>query len=200
MINLGAALLGYLIGSLPTANTLAGLWGIDLRTSGSGNPGANNARRLGGPVLALLVFVVEVGKGALAVFVGMKIAGDLGAVLAGTGAAAGNVYNVWYRFQGGKGLSISFGVLLGAWPTFAPIAVVILGVASAISRSTGIGSLVTLMAVFVGSIVWDQMSLTTGWGVADTGVLIILGIGLPLNLWQRHWADARARLRRPVPL
>ena len=108
----------------------------------------------------------------------MEIAGDLGAVLAGTGAAAGNVYNVWYRFQGGKGLGISFGVLLAAWPTFAPIAVVVLGVAarpSAVLR--GIGSLVTLVAVFVGSIVWDQLGLTTGWGVDDPAVLIVLGSG-----------------------
>ena len=195
-----AALLGYVIGSIPSANTLAGLWGIDLREGGTGNPGANNARRLGGPVLALLVLVVEVAKGVLAVVVGMAIAGDPGAVVAGLGAAAGNVYNVWYRFEGGKGLSITLGILIGAWPAFAPVALFVLGLSAAITRSTGIGALVTLVAIFIGSLLWAETGIHGPWGVTNPDLLVILGIGLPAILWRPHWKDARARLRRPAPL
>ena len=195
-----AALIGYVIGSIPSANTLAGLWGIDLREGGTGNPGANNARRLGGPVLALLVLVVEVAKGVLAVVVGMAIAGDPGAVVAGLGAAAGNVYNVWYRFEGGKGLSITLGILIGAWPAFAPVALFVLGLSAAITRSTGIGALVTLVAIFIGSLLWAETGIHGPWGVTNPDLLVILGIGLPAILWRPHWKDARARLRRPAPL
>jgi hypothetical protein len=53
MILLPAVLLGYLLGSIPTANGLARLRGVDLRKAGSGNPGVNNARRLGHPSISL---------------------------------------------------------------------------------------------------------------------------------------------------
>lgn len=69
-------IVGYLIGSLPTAEWLGRLIGVDLRDEGSKNPGTNNALRLGGPALAAL-------------------GGDVGAVLAAIGAALGNVYNMY---------------------------------------------------------------------------------------------------------
>ena len=197
---LAAALLGYLIGSLPTANGLARLWGVNLRTSGSGNPGANNARRVSGYTLFLLVLLVEVVKGVLAVVVGQSLVGDLGAVTAGSAAVAGNVYNVWYSFRGGKGLGITLGVLLAAWPTVAPVLLVILGLASAVSRSSGVGTLITLACLLAATLTWERIGLGTGWGVEDLTTLLVLGLGVPLLLWQRHWVDARARLRAPAPL
>ena len=195
-----ATLIGYLIGSLPTANGLAGLRGIDLRTGGSGNPGANNARRLGGMTLFTAVLTVEVLKGILAVLIGMALAGDWGAVFAGVGAAAGNVYNVWYRFQGGKGLAISLGILLAAWPTVVPVVLVVLGLAAAISRSSGIGALVTLACLFVAGLTWNQTGLDNAWGVDDLSTLLILSVGIPLILWKPHWLDARNHLRAAAPL
>lgn len=54
-----ALIAGYPIGSIPTANAIAGLFGIDLRSEGSGNPGANNARHLGGPGLSIAILSVE---------------------------------------------------------------------------------------------------------------------------------------------
>jgi glycerol-3-phosphate acyltransferase PlsY len=199
-MNLTAAVLGYLVGSLPTANGLARLRGINLLTGGSGNPGANNARRLGGMTLFFTVLVVEVLKGVLAVAVGMSLAGDWGAVLAGVGAAAGNVYNVWYRFRGGKGLAITLGVLLAAWPTVVPVVLLVLGVTAAITRSTGIGTLVTLVVLSVAGLTWEQLGLGNAWGVEDLSTLLVLGIGIPLILWKPHWRDARARLRAVAPL
>ena len=195
-----AALVGYLIGSLPTANGLARLWGVNLLVSGSGNPGANNARRLGGRTLFLLVLIAEVTKGMLAVVVGLALAGDLGAVSAGIGAIAGNVYNVWYSFRGGKGLAISLGVLLAAWPTVLPVVLVILGVATAVTRSSGIGTLVTLVCLFAAALIWPVAGLGAAWGVEDLNALLILGVGIPLILWRRHWVDANTRLRAPAPL
>lgn len=53
---------GYLIGSLPTADWLGRAAGVDLRRDGSGNPGANNARTLGGLGLGVRVLAMEVTK------------------------------------------------------------------------------------------------------------------------------------------
>jgi len=47
--------------------------GVDLRRGGTGNPGPNNARRLGGLPLAFLVLVVEMAKGMTAVAAGLAL-------------------------------------------------------------------------------------------------------------------------------
>jgi glycerol-3-phosphate acyltransferase PlsY len=194
-----AALAGYLIGSVPTAFWLGRLWGVDLLRDGSGNPGANNARRLGGYTLAVLVLIVEIGKGLAAVVVGLVICGETAALAAGVGAVAGNVHNVWHRFKGGKGLGISGGVILGLWPAVFPFLVVTLAVASALTRSTGIGSLVTLVALLAGAIVWESTGLDNPWGLADPALLVVMVISLGLIIAPRHWRDARGRLSEPVP-
>ena len=186
-----APIVGYLIGSLPTANGIARLWGVDLRSGGTGNPGTNNARRLGGYGLAGIVLMVEVGKGVLAVFVGFQIGGDLGAALAGIGAVAGNVYNVWYRFRGGKGLAISGGVLLAIWPLAYPIMVGVLIAATLVTGSSGRATLISLVGVLILSIVWSVAGWSTSWGASDASVLILLSAGFGVTLAPKHLHDAR---------
>jgi acyl phosphate:glycerol-3-phosphate acyltransferase len=198
MILVGA-LLGYVIGSVPTAVWLGRVWGVDLLRDGSGNPGANNARRLGGLTLAVLVLIIEIAKGLLAVVVGLMIGGEAAGLAAGLGAVAGNVYNVWHGFKGGKGLGISGGVILGLWPAAFPFVVMTLVFASALTRSTGIGSLVTLGAVLVGAFAWESTGLENPWGIANPALLVVLVIGIGLIIGPRHWRDARNRLRSPVP-
>ena len=193
-----AVLVGYLIGSIPSAVWLGLLWGVDLRRGGSGNPGANNARRLGGNGLALLVLVVEMGKGAAAVSIGLLVAGETGAMVAGLGAVAGNVYNLWYRFRGGKGLGITGGVLLALWPAAFPLVVVTIALASALTRSTGIGTLVTLGFLTVAALTWEGVGLVNPWGVSDPSLLLPLVVGLCLTIFPRHWRDARRRLSSPA--
>ena len=193
-----AALIGYLIGSIPSAVWLGLSWGVDLRRGGSGNPGANNARRLGGNGLALLVLVVEMGKGAAAVSIGLVLADETGAVVAGLGAVAGNVYNLWYRFRGGKGLAITGGVLLALWPAVFPLVVVTITLASALTRSTGIGTLVTQGFLIVAALAWEGVGLANPWGVSDPSLLLPLVVGLCLMISPRHWRDARRRLSSPA--
>ena len=192
-----AAVVGYLIGSLPTANGLARLWGVDLRTTGTGNPGANNARRAGGITLAALVLIVEIGKGVAAVAVGAALAGDPGAVASGVAAAAGNVYNVWYGFDGGKGLGISSGVVIGAWPPAFPILLGVMVIAVLITRSSGYASLATVGAILILSFVWPAAELPVAWGITDLWLLPFLAGGLVALLAPKHLADARRPFREP---
>ena len=190
---------GYLIGSIPTALWLGGRWGVDLRDGGSGNPGAANARRLGGFRLAVLVLTVEVVKGVTAVAAGSAIGDEAGAVGAGLGAIAGNVHNVWLGFRGGKGLGISAGVLLGIWPVMLPIAALVLVFTSALTRSTGRGTLVGLGVLVIGAVVWGQRGGPEAWGVDDPRLLLLTAIGISLILVRKHWHDARHPVRSPVP-
>lgn len=191
-----AAAIGYLIGSLPTAGLLGRLGGVHLRNEGSGNPGAHNALRTSGPLLAALILLVEASKGYLAVRAGDMIMGDVSAVAAGIGAVAGNVYNLWYRFDGGKGLGISLGVLAGLWPAVLVPLVAVMVVAVSITRSSGLTAMVGLAALTVMALLWPVYGWPTG-GVAATGHLIVITVGIGAIIFRKHHRDAR--FRAPVP-
>jgi glycerol-3-phosphate acyltransferase PlsY len=119
---LGLAL-GFGLGSIP-ASHLAGRWfkGIDLRDHGSGNLGATNAFRVLGPVAAIPVLIVDVGKGALAVWLAFALlpaveqAADLVALLAAVGAVLGHSFSPFVGWRGGKGVATA----AGAFGTLAP--------------------------------------------------------------------------------
>lgn len=189
MITTLAALSGYLIGSIPTAGFLGRLRGVDLRSEGSGNPGTANALRISGATLAAVVLTVEAAKGFAAVSAGAWLGDESGAIAAGLGAVAGNVYNVWYRFQGGKGLGISFGVLAGLWPVALLPILVVMVAGVLISRSAGIASLVAISALIVSAILWASNGWSTG-GVEPGVRLVVLAVGIGLLISRKHWRDS----------
>lgn len=146
MIELLLLLAGYLWGGIPTADLIARRAGFDLRGGGSRNPGTNNAIQIGGARLGVAVLLVELVKGFLAAWIGSLIASELGAVAAGLGAVAGNVYNPYFRGKGGKGLAITAGATLGAWPLLLPVLLVALAVGLAVFRASGHATLLALGA------------------------------------------------------
>lgn len=192
-----AAVVAYFFGALPTAGAIARTRGINLRSGGSGNPGANNALRLGGSTLAASVLVVEMVKGVVAVLVGAGLAGDPGAVVAGIAAVAGNVYNVFYRFDGGKGLGMTSGVLLAAWPTVLLPVLAILVISVLITRSSGAATVIAVLGMNTLAVVWATLGWPMAWGVEATYQLMVLSGGISVVVWRKHWRDAR--FRRPHP-
>ncbi|AII44277.1 membrane protein [Synechococcus sp. KORDI-100] len=111
--------IGYVLGAIPSGY-LAARWmkGIDLRDCGSGSTGATNVLRNVGKVPALVVFLIDVGKGALAVLLTKAFGlNDWLQVLAGLAALAGHIWPIWLGFKGGKAVATGFGMFLGlAWP------------------------------------------------------------------------------------
>ena len=111
--------IGYLLGAIPSGY-LAGRWlkGIDLRECGSGSTGATNVLRNVGKGPALGVFLVDVGKGALAVLLAKSVGlNDWLQVLTGLAALAGHIWPVWLGWKGGKAVATGLGMFLGlAWP------------------------------------------------------------------------------------
>ena len=111
--------IGYALGAIPSGY-LAGRWlkGIDLRDCGSGSTGATNVLRNVGKGPALLVFLLDVGKGALAVLLAKSVGlNDWVQVLAGLAALAGHIWPVWLGWKGGKAVATGLGMFLGlAWP------------------------------------------------------------------------------------
>ena len=107
-------LLGYLLGSTPTAY-IAGhlLKGKDIRQMGDGNMGARNAFYELGAKTGVAVFFIDATKGALAVIIA-QVANIPQVAILFTGAAAvvGHNWPVFIGFRGGRGESTTIGVLL----------------------------------------------------------------------------------------
>lgn len=112
-----AAVLGYLLGSIPFGLLLTRAAGLgDIRKVGSGNIGATNVLRTGRKGLAAATLLLDGGKGAAAVLLGGAVAGSDGVVAGGLAGVLGHLYPVWLGFRGGKGVATGFGVLIAANP------------------------------------------------------------------------------------
>jgi len=109
-------LLGYVIGSFPTAYLLV-LWKarLDIRGAGSGNVGAMNTFDVTrSKLLGISVLLIDLLKGSGAVWLGSRLFGhDLWIMeIAGLGSVVGHNYSLWLRFRGGRGLATAAGVML----------------------------------------------------------------------------------------
>lgn len=144
-----AALLGYLIGSIPFGLLLAKAAGKgDIRQIGSGNIGATNVLRTGSKGLAAAVLLLDLGKGFLAVFAAWHWFPEAVSAAA-LAAVIGHCFPVWLRFKGGKGVATNAGVSLGlAWPIGAAYAIVWLGML-AITRISSLAGMCAVVAAAV---------------------------------------------------
>lgn len=146
-------LLGYLLGSVSGSLVLGRLRGVDIRSMGSGNAGGTNALRSVGWLFALMVVIIDIGKGVLAALVvpalpplfddGVGLsAGSVGA-LCGLAAVIGHVWPVYFGFRGGKGAGTAVGVVAVVAPwCILPLVVVWL----VVLLGTGYVGLATVLA------------------------------------------------------
>jgi glycerol-3-phosphate acyltransferase PlsY len=112
-----AALMGYLLGSIPFGLLLARAGGAgDIRSIGSGNIGATNVLRTGRKELAAATLLLDAGKGVLAVWLAARFGGEISALAAGAAAVLGHVWPVWLGFRGGKGVATFLGVSVAILP------------------------------------------------------------------------------------
>src|SRR5689334_774510 len=107
------ALAAYLLGSIPVGYLLVRIFRRqDIRTLGSGNIGATNVLRAEGKGLGAATFILDVVKGAAAVWIAGLVAGPLLPMvpqrnveaLGALFAVLGHMFPVWLRFRGGKGV------------------------------------------------------------------------------------------------
>mgnify|MGYP001452655029 CR=1 FL=1 len=107
-------LISYLLGSIPTGFLIGKyLKNIDLRLIGSGSTGATNVLRNVGKWPALFVFIIDVGKGLIAVKIAQYYADQgLVEVLAGISAISGHIWPIWLKGKGGKAVATGLGMFL----------------------------------------------------------------------------------------
>jgi glycerol-3-phosphate acyltransferase PlsY len=116
-------LISYFIGSIPTAFIAAKFFGgYDLRKEGSRNIGARNAYEVtNNRSVGITVLVLDVLKGLLPVLILLFIDFSGAIPFASAALILGHCYPLWLKFQGGRGLATTAGVLLLVCPVLIPI-------------------------------------------------------------------------------
>jgi glycerol-3-phosphate acyltransferase PlsY len=138
-----AAVVGYLLGSIPFGLIVTRLYGSgDVREYGSGKTGFTNTLRVMGLKRSLPVFVGDFGKGLAAVLLPLLWTDDPWArATGGVAAIAGHVWPVFAGFRGGRGVLAGAGALFGLNPLAALLAVPVFAATVAATRYVSLGSI-----------------------------------------------------------
>lgn len=154
-----AALIGYLLGSLPFGYIVARVHGVDIFKEGSGNPGATNVKRVLGEKFGAkgkragnLVFLLDVVKGACAAAWPMlpflqapdaRLLGLVGVIA----SVLGHSFSVFTKFKGGKGVATAAGGLVVLIPVSCLIGAGVWIVTFILTRYVSLGSVLAAVAV-----------------------------------------------------
>ncbi len=121
--------ISYVLGSIPFGYVIFKLFrGGDIRTLGSGNIGATNVGRFLGKKGWGATFLLDAGKGLLAVVLAQRLTGDPNwGAFAGVLAILGHNYSVFLKFRGGRGVATALGVFaaIAPWAVLPSIALFI---------------------------------------------------------------------------
>ena len=169
MVVAASIVVAYLLGTIPGAVVVARVatrGQVDIRTAGSGNPGAMNTLGVLGAKWGALVLLVDVGKAALACVIARGLAGGNVADVAGSAAVVGHCFPVWSRFRGGKGVACGGGQCLATFPLYSPVALVVAVITSRRSfESRAFAAATMSMVIWVGAaIAWVAADLPNAWG------------------------------------
>ena len=173
-----ALVAAYVVGSIDFAVIVAKMHGVDIRTVGSGNPGASNVIRSIGKVPGAMVLVADAMKGVIGAAMGAVAAAppfdplSEWAFLAGLAAVVGHCYPLFHRFKGGKGVATGLGVLFFTMPLVAVIIVVCWAVLVKLTKTASISSLIVVFAT-IPLAIWQGVSGMALVWLLVTVVLIV---------------------------
>ncbi len=189
LFNIGAILLGYLLGSIPSGLLIVKMkTGKDIRDVESGRTGGTNALRAAGFWAGLGTAVSDIIKAGVAVWLAKWIApdNDLIHVLTAVAAIIGHNYSIYLpefdennkflKLRGGAGGAPSVGGAMGLW---APSVLIVFPLAVLVFFTIGIASITTIsIAVFVTLVfavrAWLEISpwIYVTYGLIATGLLM----------------------------
>jgi len=114
----------YLIGNIFFARIISKAKHYDIGKSGSGNPGTMNMLRNLGLVVGLITLALDMLKGIIPALAGYYLFGGaaagtnayIGLFTGGLSALVGNIFPVFYKFKGGKGAAVVYGMYCATQP------------------------------------------------------------------------------------
>ncbi len=169
--------IAYLLGSLPSAYLVGRVMkGLDLREAGDGRLGAAATYRRVGLTGGIIVGLMDLTKGAAAVFLAQFLGLPLPIVLlAGLAVVVGHNWSVFLRFKGGKGALTIYGVLASLMLWELLVALALGGIFYLITHKTGMAT--GFLLGFLSLINWITGSLV---------LLIILPTFISLPMVLKH--------------
>ena len=169
-------LAAYLLGSLSGSLLLGRLRGVDIRTQGSGNAGGTNAFRTQGVKFALGVVVIDIGKGALAAWLGLRYAQNVDAAwpayAAAFAAVVGHVWPVWHGFRGGKGAATAVGGVLVLWPAAVPVLFAVWLLSLILSGYVGLSTVLAGLSIAVLALLTHADTSRLAFSIAIAALLL----------------------------
>lgn len=190
----------YVLGSVPFSYLVVRrLTGLDVRHFGSGNPGATNALRVGGPAAGAASLLGDAGKGIVATAV-PRLLGAPPPVAAASAVAvtAGHIYPVFLGLRGGKGTATGFGALVSLAPLAATGSLGVFSATVAATRYVSLGSVVAAgsFPLFVAA---GKMRRRGGGAdiLAAAGAIAALVVTRHRGNLRRLWAGVERRLGEP---
>ena len=172
--------LAYLIGSIDFGVIVPRILGVDIYTTGSGNPGTSNVMRSLGKGPAALVLLGDGTKGAVAAAVGAAWATvvtntasvETLAFACAFAAVLGHVAPIWHRFRGGRGVATAIGAAIFLAPVFGILLAVIWLVVTVVLKVASIASLGAMVLYVPGF----ALAGYRGWPLAWASAIAILVI------------------------
>jgi len=184
-------LASYLIGAFPTSYLIGRRRGINLREVGDGNLGGLNTFRVLGWKPALLVSIVDIGKGALATWLARMLSGsEVVPYLAALACALGHDFSIYIHFQGGQGMGSTLGSLIYLHPIETLLGVGLFLLCYLLFRNWDAAWVVGMVTI-IGS-VWYL-----GHPLWEIGLVVVLIVTIGI----KKWIDAplARRLREQHP-
>ena len=170
---------GYIFGSIPNAVIIAKFKKVNIRETGSGNPGAGNVAREIGKFWGILVFILDALKAVIPMLIADKILhlSLFWTGITGLSAVVGHCYSLFLGFKGGKGAASSGGVLIYLFPKFSIVAIAAFFLLQKVPRNTKtfIPIFLTALGLWIW-IYWNSMPFFIPF------VLIFLTLGVLLNI------------------
>ena len=167
-----AIVASYFFGTLPSAIIVARSKGVDITSFGSGNPGASNVGRALGFKYFIVVFIIDVAKGAIPTL--LLLNHRPAAYLCGAAAILGHIFPVTRKFKGGKGVATGAGVLLPLFPIVMVICLATWFVVMKLTKKAGVAS---VLAVPLALVLVDVLGQHETWELfAFIGIAALIEI------------------------
>ena len=140
-------IISYLIGAIPFSFIIGKMNGHDVLKEGSYNPGASNVLRVCGKKAGIFAYILDIGKGILAVFIPSIILSNIIdthsyiLLICAVSSILGHVFSIFLGFKGGKGVATSAGSMFMIAPISLLITMIFFFIGLFISKKTvAIGS------------------------------------------------------------
>jgi glycerol-3-phosphate acyltransferase PlsY len=195
------ALIGYVLGSIPVGLWVCRLYGVDIRTVGSGRTGGTNAWRAAGLKAAIPTILGDALKGAAAVLLVRwlftlffpepatmtvddatmrQLILDLSVALAGGFAVIGHNWSFLNGFKGGAGGITSAATTLAISPLVGGMVIIIGAFMIWWSRIASIGTFAVGVSAFALFLMLGVQQLSP-WPFIIYGVIALFSVMVALN-------------------